>query len=118
MSRRKKNLYDVPGNAVASAQNYARAMIRHGEAIEYMERICDNYFEEDIEVDSLRVRAPREEGGEWLTIVKAWHGDKPMVAFHSAMSFAEALVGTLNRMKNKTLRWKDDEHARKSEEEG
>lgn len=118
MSRKPQNQHDVAGNALASAQNYARAMVRHGETIEYMERICDNYFDDDIEVDSLRVRAPRERAGEWLVIVKAWHGNKPMVAFHSALSFAEALIGTINRMRNKSLKWKEDEYASKGQGTG
>lgn len=82
---------------------------RQGKAITrlggYMER---SLYRED-GLLSLRVRAPRDQGDDYLVVVRALDADgRPVVAFHGASTFVDALVGLSNRMANGTLKWKAD----------
>lgn len=58
----------------------------------------------------IKLRAPTEARPEWFVIVSADVDGKAMVAFHSAPSFRDALVGMINRFGNGSLKWKEDQY--------
>jgi hypothetical protein len=59
------------------------------------------------------VRAPRDDGEEYLVTVRRVGDDGgPEVAFHSATTLGEALAGLVSRLDNGSLKWRVDEYAR------
>ena len=67
--------------------------------------------ENDCTVMAIRIRFPGHEKDDFLVTTKAAIEGKQMVAFHGADTFQEALVGTLNRLYNKSMQWKEDQYA-------
>lgn len=59
-------------------------------------------------IREVRIRGPREEGGQVLCIIKAEDEHGRFVAFHAADSAVEAVRGTLERVENGSLKWKED----------
>jgi len=66
-----------------------------------------------VDVTGLSIRGPNETSSEFLGTVKALDEEGgPVVAFHSASSVGEVLVGIHARLMNGTLRWRPDEYRR------
>lgn len=99
---------DLPGNSLQSVANYQRRMIRLGETLMRIEPVLESLFDEDVELRSVTVKFPTEETGDYFVIARAYEKGKPVVAFHAAQTFAEAVEGWANRLKNRSLRWKAD----------
>jgi hypothetical protein len=66
--------------------------------------------EEGFTFEGLSVRAPLgEEKPDWLVIGRGWTGEGRRVAFHSAPTFIEALVGFWERVYNRSIVWREDQ---------
>jgi hypothetical protein len=62
-------------------------------------------------VTAFRVRFPNATSEDFLMVFNGVAGDgTPVVAFHSAETFAECIVGGLNRCRNGSIFWKKDEY--------
>jgi hypothetical protein len=85
-----------------------RQMIRLATTIYGMERTIETWDEEDVFFTSLTIRDKRMEGGGWLAIVKARGSSGNLVAFHGGDSFAECVRGVVERMINKSLKFRED----------
>lgn len=60
-------------------------------------------------ISHITLKSGRTRGGEHLVIVKAQFEGVPYVGFHSAEEAESALRGALDRLRNNTLKWKQDE---------
>ena len=67
-------------------------------------------------IDSIRVRHPEADSGEWLVVIKGRYEGRPVVAFHGAYDLPEALRGAGLRAANGELRWKTDDWAVEQEQ--
>jgi hypothetical protein len=102
---------DAQGNALASELAFQRILIRQGETLLRFENLWNELEQEDIVLTQLRVIMPGIEGGEYRVVLKLQQGDAKFVAFHNSMTLLEALVGLINRLENRTLKFKDDMYA-------
>lgn len=104
---------EEPGSALGSQLAYQKALVRFAEKVNLYEASLEHLFEDDIIVTGLSIRHPLDEGEEYLITVRAIIGGAPMVAFHAGASMFEVLEGLVNRMRNKSLKWKGDAYAKK-----
>jgi hypothetical protein len=103
---------EVPGNSMASAANYARAMVRLAESITDFERQADRLSEEDLLLTSMTVRLPGYDRTDYLLVLRGTTPQGPVVAFHNAPTLWETMEGVVNRLKNGSLKWKEDQYGR------
>lgn len=103
---------EVPGDSVTSAANYARAMVRLAEAIVDFERQADRLAETDLFIQSMTIRLPSYDRAEYLLVLRGTTPDGAVVAFHNAPTLWETIEGTVNRLKNGSLKWKEDQYGR------
>ena len=83
---------------------------RDGFILGTAERIFERYWSEGVEITKIVCRPPADSDGEWLVVVSAVQAGEKIVAFHRGMSFGEALVGTLNRLDNRSVKWNPDKY--------
>lgn len=103
---------DIPGNAMGSVLAYQRALMRLGEKLNEYERTLESLFDDDIIVNSMSIRHPMDEGEEYLVTVRVVRGGESLVGFHAASTLSESLEGLLNRLRNKSMKWKADKYAK------
>lgn len=85
---------------------------RAGRAVQYLSFCLEGERDISVELSGLTIRAPKEEGGEILVVLRGLDEEgAAVVAFHSAFSLDEALVGVENRLANGSLKWRIDEWA-------
>lgn len=108
MARKQKD----DGNTLASQRSYEQAMLKSGQLLGRIDSYIDKYAEEDVFVTGMSIRIPQDVGEDVFITVRAQSPDGPVVAFHGASSFAEALLGLGNRLQNRSLRWKADQYAK------
>lgn len=56
----------------------------------------------------IRVKPPVREGGDFMVIIKARTGPHVIVGFHAALDLPEAIRGAFERVKNDTMKWRED----------
>lgn len=101
---------DIPGNAVGSQAAYLRQMVRQAETLLGFEDVLDHLFDEEVQLRSISIRCPEDDRPEYLAVVRVyWHGEK-QVGFHNAPTLLEVLTGVVNRLKNRTLQFKEDKY--------
>jgi hypothetical protein len=76
------------------------------------ERILEGLDNEDCIVTSLRVRTPGYTYSDYLVTIKAEIEGVPHVGFHGATTFGEAIQGAIERLQNRTMKWKADQYAK------
>lgn len=101
---------DVPGNAMGSVAAYQKEMLRTAEIIQRVDELLQRLYEEGCDVTAFRVKAPDMTGMNWMVIGYATIDGASWVSFQAGDSFKEALVGWLNRLENRSLKWKLDEY--------
>lgn len=109
MSRKNK---DIPGNAVASAAEYARQQARNGEKLLVVDKLLADWDEDEVFIDGFSLRPPSMDRGDWLMVIRANGPEGRLVAFHDAPTFAELIVGFVNRLQNRSLKFREDQYAR------
>jgi hypothetical protein len=96
---------------MGSAAAYARTLVRQAEALLLFEEVWDTYYGEDITITQIRVIHPGIAGGEYKAVIKARIGETQVVAFHNATTLLELLVGIVNRLQNRSLKFREDQYA-------
>lgn len=71
--------------------------------------------EEGVVTKQIKLVVKDDEMTDWLVVITADTESSAIIAFHGASSILEALTGLGARLKNKTLRWKTDDYANRSE---
>ncbi len=104
------NTKDIPGDARASALAVQRVLLRLAEQLVRAEDIFERLDEGDLSIDSMGVRLPQYEGGDYMVTVRAVKEGVAVVGFHGADSLAESLRGVLARLSNGSMRWRDDKY--------
>ncbi len=115
---KKRPVGEVTGNAVASQANYMRQMAKLGELIWSMEHVLDLLYDVNIIVNSLTVRIPTADEAQYLVVVRATKEGRAVVGFHGSDSYADTIRGGIERLRNKTMKWREDEYATESENKG
>lgn len=100
---------ELPGDARGSQLNYERALVRQAEALHEWERLASRDYEDDQIYVGLSIRIPHNEGEDYLLTLRCFRAGEKFVAFHAAPTMVEALVGMVNRVRNKSMRWRDDQ---------
>lgn len=83
---------------------------RQGWTLLVADRRFETLADSGLTVTDIRVRLPNDENGDYLTIIKAQGETGGVVGFGSGLTFGEALAGTLERLYNGSLRWKEDQY--------
>lgn len=102
---------EVKGSSVASNEAYVRTLVRQAETLWRFDNIWQEYFDGDYHLVSVRVIFPGLVGGEFKAVLKVEYQGQKLVAFHNAETLVETLVGLLNRLENRTLKFKEDQYA-------
>lgn len=69
----------------------------------------------ELDITEIRVKKPKADGEGVMIIVKATEEGQTFVGFHSADSAGEALKGALERVQNRTLKWREDHYNKPKE---
>jgi hypothetical protein len=85
-----------------------RQMLRLATILLGMEKIIENWDDDDIFFTSMTIKDKRMEDGGWLAIVKATTPSGNLVGFHGGDTFSECVRGVVERMANKTMRFRED----------
>lgn len=81
-----------------------------GFQITLFDHITSTSWTGQVELSGLSVRVPEQWFGSYLVVLRGTDGSgTPVVSFHSATGFSEALAGAAQRMSNGKLTWREDE---------
>lgn len=94
--------------ALNEAASYADAIYKDWQKVDSLDRIVERLDENDMIVLGLRFKVPDGDGASWLAIVTARSPEGDLVAFHDAPTFRECLIGTVNRLSNGSMKWKEN----------
>ena len=111
MASSRQNSNDVPGNAVQSQANFTKWLCGIGEAITRVDGGIGTKIEEGTFLLGITIKAPVDQGADWLAVVRADVEGVRVVAFHSADTLTDVIKGACNRYTYNKLKWKDDEYA-------
>lgn len=101
-----------------SNTRYINALVAMAELFNAFEDFAENLYSDDIMITSVRVKLPDWSSDSYLVVIRADQEGRGVVAFHGAESFSGVLMGLLQRMKNKSLKWKEDMYANNTQGEG
>jgi len=101
---------EVDGNAMASAAAVQRQLLRMGDVLVRMEHTLEKAYENEVDVKRISVTMPDMERGDYMVYVSAYVDGKKMVAFHGGATFSEAIVGAIDRLANRSLKWREDKY--------
>ena len=107
----KKPNRDIPGDAVASAHQVTVYWFEVGVAMGDIDRYRDIDHLDAPTLLEIRVKCDPADDMGVLIVVKALSDDGPVVAFHRGESVVEAIQGASRRLKNHTLKWREDGYA-------
>ncbi len=105
----KKDL-EVPGNALASAANRDQFLEKIGQGWLRFLDACQRLEEDGVYVTGLSVRGQPGSGGESLVVLRADSEVGRRVAFHSVDEDMTLWTSLANRMRNNSLKWKEDQY--------
>lgn len=84
-----------------------------GRAVSWLGLAMDGHREVDVQLAGFSVKAPVAERGEFFLVLRGLAADgTPVVSFTSATTLEECFRSVVARLKNGSLRWRDDEYAR------
>jgi hypothetical protein len=86
-------------------------LVRAAETLLRFEEIWESLDQEDFTITQIKIVHPGVLGGEYRLVVKARVGGKAVVAFHSGDTLSGLLVGFVNRIENRSLKFKEDQYA-------
>jgi hypothetical protein len=93
---------------VVAEQAWLTLIKRLGKAMIFMDEVMSAAADDDIRLVEVRVRPAGSGEGEYLVVVKADTPYGRQVGFHSADVPSEALRGAMERIRNKTMKWRED----------
>jgi len=79
-----------------------------GEALLELGLAHERYKREGNELVDIRLKAPSDEGGEWLVVIRASFEGTRYVGFHSSFRPEEAVRGAVNRVLNGQMKWREE----------
>lgn len=98
------------GDSVGEAQAWVRQQVKQLEAVARLDGLLDTSDERGVSIEGISVRCPNYEREGWLLVIRARTDEGAVVAFHDAPTFLEACVGLSNRIRNNSLKWREDEY--------
>lgn len=102
---------DVPGDAVASARAVTEYWYSVGRALGDIDKFQETGHVDQPELYELRLRCDQSDPQGYLIIAKGVAEAGYVIAFHRGENVVEAIVGMSRRLKNHTLKWKEDQYA-------
>lgn len=102
---------DVPGDAVASARAVTEYWYEVGRALGDVDKYQKLGHVAQPELYDLRVKCDLSDEQGFLVIAKGFTEKGYVIAFHRGETVVEAVVGMSRRLKNHTLKWKEDTYA-------
>lgn len=111
MGKENRQVAEVSGNVLATQANLDRIISRTGNVVHQASFYMEHDFGGTKKVKSIRLKGPSEPGGDWLVVVSVDIDGYAMVGFHRDISMQAALEGSLQRILNGGIKWKDDEYA-------
>lgn len=103
----------IPGNAYAEQLELDRMLHKIGAAIMRGNSYMEKNAEAGTYIRKISLASPWEKSGEWFVVITKYEEGMPLVAFHSADTLQQAVVGLLNRLRNGSLKWRTDEYGDK-----
>lgn len=103
---------EVPGNTIQSSIDYEAYLIKIGRSMLRTDRMCENAAADGLTVKAIRIKFPDTPGGGYLAVVTADFDGVACVAFHGGTEFHDVVTGLLNRIQNRSLKWKEDNYAK------
>lgn len=110
MSKSGRTNTDIPGNSVGSHAAYLKQMVRQAETLVAFESVSDALWEEEVYISGISIRFPTDDRSEYLAVVRVDGPSGRQVGFHDAPTFLEVLVGVTNRLKNRSMKFKEDKY--------
>lgn len=86
----------------------ARMLTKLGLKVEMLDQLIAEPHDDMPDITEVRFRIRYATVGDVLALVKATEGDEKKIAFHVEDTFSQALVGLVNRMSNRSLKWRED----------
>jgi len=86
-----------------------RLQRRMGASLMRAEVVLDGLFADEVYVKSITFRMPVSEGEEYLAVVRVSTLDGAQVGFHGAPTLAECVEGVLNRLQNRSMKYRADQ---------
>lgn len=108
MTKKKGAPEDIPGNARGSAVLQAEYYYKVGLSVADIERARDHQGDDRPEVVELRIKCDVADVEGVLVIIKGTHEHKEVVAFHRDDDVVNALRGVGNRLRNGSLKWREE----------
>lgn len=90
---------------VAAAQRFFEDV---GVTLALVEDRLQKLDDEDIIVTHINCKRPDAYRTDWLIVVKAETGQGRVVGFGGGSTLADALRGTLKRLYNRSMKWRED----------
>lgn len=85
-------------------------ILRAGAAVHVLEDVADTWADDSAFLVSFSIRWPAEVGDEYFLVARIEVEGRKMVAFRSAGSLHELLVGFVKAMKYKKLKLREDKY--------
>lgn len=84
-----------------------------GRAVSWLGLAMDGHRQTDVEIIGFSVKAPVAERGEFFLVLRGVdHEGAPVVSFTSATTLEEVFRSVVARIRNGSLRWRNDDYAR------
>lgn len=99
---------DVPGDAVATARQVTEYWYKIGQGVGDIDRYLSIGHADQPELYELRIKCDAADDQGYLVVAKGLGEDGYVVAFHRGETVVEAVTGVAARLKNHTLKWRED----------
>lgn len=107
---KKRGKAEVPGNAVETAAVRGRQQAKLMTSVLWLQIYMEGRAETPIRVDGLTIKDKSGDGSDLMMIVKIASEDGYKVGFGSGTTLEELLNSTAARLRNGTLKLKEDEY--------
>lgn len=101
---------EVSGNVIQTAVQEQRQAARVQSALLTIQSYMEGYSPTGIIIDGLRITDRSGDGTDLLAAVKAVSETGYTIAFSSASSLSELVISIAARLRNGSMKWKEDEY--------
>ena len=105
--------HDVPGNAMATAAKYQEFLMAVGKGWIDLTDALERLAEKEIWVDRITMRGDWDGQTDMLIVLAAAGTEGRVVAFHNVEDAITVWKGLAARIRNGSLKWKEDQYANK-----
>lgn len=106
-----KKVYDIPGDAMGSAVMHQRMLLKSGQSLHNLAYGTEHMFDQGVRIRRITFKCGGDPRGSWLVIITVVTAEGPLVAFHNGEGLLSAVEGLAARIRNGSLKWKEDEYA-------